>query len=477
MTRFTAISTFNADGMKLYGRRMVESFCRCWPIEVSLRLYNEGWDADALLAYSQPLSASLSRLADETCEIVHLASASPWLDAFKARNRNRTFRDFRCDAVRFSHKAAAVCHAARAVDADVLIWLDGDIVTHAPVTIADLEALAPVGDQWISWLDRASMYPECGFYMLNLRHENHLGFLSAFEAMYADDALYGLTEYHDSYVLQQVVERERATAKSLSGAGRSTTHPLVNGPLGQWFDHLKGTRKREGRSRSSDLKARRQEGYWQMKEIRGIWFPDSDTHFAAQLAHNPLVDGRGTYQLRKFQAALPHVKFRGHAVDVGAHVGLWSRVMAFAFEKVTAFEPLAEHIACFERNIQIPHVELHRVALAEKAGDLQLAADGVNSGNAAVADSGETVRARTLDSFRLKDIDLIKIDVEGFEVPVIAGGEKTLKRERPAVIVEQKPNGSAERYGRGTTDAVELLRSWGAEVVWEIGGDFLLVWK
>lgn len=214
-----------------------------------------------------------------------------------------------------------------------------------------------------------------------------------------------------------------------------------------------------------------------MKEIRGIWFPDSDTHFAAQLAHNPLVDGRGTYQFRKFQAALPHVGGRGHAVDVGAHVGLWSRVMAIAFEKVTAFEPLAEHVACFERNVQAPHVTLHPVALAERAGELRFAADAVNSGNAAVSDSGEAVTALTLDSFRLKGIDLIKIDVEGFEVPVISGGEKTLKREKPAVIVEQKPNGSAERYGRGTTDAVELLRSWGAEVVWEIGGDFLLVWK
>ncbi|TBE54465.1 FkbM family methyltransferase [Rhizobium ruizarguesonis] len=214
-----------------------------------------------------------------------------------------------------------------------------------------------------------------------------------------------------------------------------------------------------------------------MKEIRGIWFPDGDTHFAAQLAHNPQIDGRGTYQFRKYQEALRHGRGRGHAVDIGAHVGLWSRVMALDFAKVTAFEPLSEHVACFERNVAAVHVTLHAVALAEKAGALRLAADRINSGNAAVADTGEAVRARTLDSFRLKGVDLIKIDVEGFEVPVISGGEKTLKRDRPAVIVEQKPNGSAERYGRGTTDAVDLLRSWGAEVVWEIGGDFLLVWK
>ncbi|TBA16096.1 hypothetical protein [Rhizobium ruizarguesonis] len=247
MTRFAAISTFNRAGLELYGRRMVRSFNVHWPQEVILRLYAEGWNA----------------LDFFETGIVDLSSASPWLDAFKARNRYRRFRDFHWDAVRFSHKVAAVCHAARTIDADVLIWLDGDILTHAPVTIADLDALAPVGDEWISWLDRASMYPECGFYMINRRHENHLRLIAAFEDMYVDDALYGLAEYHDSYVLQQVVEREGAVAKSLSGAGRATTHPLINGPLGRWFDHLKGSRKREGRSRPSDLKAPRREGYWQ----------------------------------------------------------------------------------------------------------------------------------------------------------------------------------------------------------------------
>jgi len=244
--KFLAVSTFNRAGLDLYGRRMLASFHQEWPKEAAMRVYSEGWDC---------FDAWGPAVAD-------LAGTSPWLAAFKSRNADRTFKDFRWDGVRFAHKVAAVCHAARQTDVDVLIWLDGDIFTHAPVTMTDLEALAPAGDEWISWLDRTAMYPECGFYMLNCRHENHLRFIAAFEAMYATDALYDLAEYHDSFVLQQVVAREGAVTKSLSGAGRSTSHPLVNGPLGQWFDHLKGPRKREGRSRPGDLKVSRQEGYW-----------------------------------------------------------------------------------------------------------------------------------------------------------------------------------------------------------------------
>lgn len=39
-------------------------------------------------------------------------------------------------------------------------------------------------------------------------------------------------------------------------------HPLINGPLGKWIDHMKGVRKEEGRSRSKDIMVNRTEDYW-----------------------------------------------------------------------------------------------------------------------------------------------------------------------------------------------------------------------
>ncbi|WP_287363109.1 FkbM family methyltransferase [Mesorhizobium sp.] len=218
-----------------------------------------------------------------------------------------------------------------------------------------------------------------------------------------------------------------------------------------------------------------------MKQIKGIWFPDSDEHLEGQLAINPLVDGRGTYQHRKYSRALTHVKTRGHAVDIGAQVGLWSRVMALDFSRVTAFEPLPIHLECFERNLaDAKNVTLHRIALDTKPGDLVIATTPESTGDSHVAVGGETgvaVAARTLDSFELSDIDFLKIDVEGFELPAILGGEQTIRREKPVIIIEQKPKGHAERYGRDRFAALDLLKSWGGRVAWEIGGDFLVEWK
>lgn len=217
-----------------------------------------------------------------------------------------------------------------------------------------------------------------------------------------------------------------------------------------------------------------------MKLIRGMWFPDSDTHLEGQLAINPIVDGRGTYQHKKYVRALGQFGERGHAVDIGAQVGLWSRLMAMDFALVTAFEPLPAHLECFDRNMaDASNVTLHRVALGTDEGTIDLHMPPETTGNTHVAVAGEagvTVPLRTLDSFGLHGIDFLKIDVEGFEREVLLGGEATIRRERPVIIIEQKPNGNAERYGLSRFAALDLLKAWGGRVAWEIGGDFLVEW-
>lgn len=243
--KFAAISTFNKAGLDLYGRRMMQTFAKHWPASVELTVYSEGWSEDC------------------PAKLVDLVSASPWLAAFKERNARIIPRDYRWDAVRFSHKVAAVCHASLSTDADVLIWLDGDIITHAPISEADLEGLAPNGKEWIAWLDREKVYPECGLYMLNCKHKIHHEVTKWFQSQYVEDLVFKLPEWHDSYVLEHVVRHSAVQTKSLSGEGRKTSHPLVNGPLSKFFDHAKGNRKKSGRTPKGERKIRDGVAYWQ----------------------------------------------------------------------------------------------------------------------------------------------------------------------------------------------------------------------
>lgn len=229
-----------------------------------------------------------------------------------------------------------------------------------------------------------------------------------------------------------------------------------------------------------------------MKQVHGIWIPDSDTHFTSMISGGRhLVDGKGTYQLRKYLAALSRVrKERRVALDIGGHVGLWSRVMAKDFKQVIAFEPLGVHVDCFRCNLfSIPfghNVTLHQRAVADASGKMiEVFMPGNNTGHAHVLMSDpetaeglrELVESIAIDDLEFPDvIDFMKIDVEGFELNVLHGAKETICMHKPTIIVEQKANGNAERYGLGQHDAVKLLQRWGMKEVEVISGDHIMVW-
>jgi FkbM family methyltransferase len=216
-----------------------------------------------------------------------------------------------------------------------------------------------------------------------------------------------------------------------------------------------------------------------MKQVHGIWLPDNDEHFAIHLERGPKHNGIGTYQYSKIMEAVKYIPSarRRVALDVGAHVGLWSRVLADMFHSVVAFEPVHWNNECFVKNVTAENVSLCSYALGDHSGTSSMSNDNVvNSGNWRIDPKGNThVVSVMLDEFDTKDVDFIKIDVEGRELNVIHGAKKTILRDKPFMLVEQKPR-NAERYGYTQTQAVDTLNSWGAKVIWIKSGDYFMGW-
>lgn len=201
------------------------------------------------------------------------------------------------------------------------------------------------------------------------------------------------------------------------------------------------------------------------------------------------VDGKLTYQKRKLDVAVGHAKNRRVALDIGAHVGLWSMWLCRLFQHVVAFEPVPDHAELFQRNVPGQNVHLHRVALGNGAGLVDMQVPEETTGNAHVAIPSvhpgtrgvahpdririyKGIELRTLDSFNLAVVDFIKIDVEGFERAVLEGAKQTILRTKPVIVIEQKGNESA--YGDGPNAALKLLQSWGGKIKTEISGDYIL---
>jgi hypothetical protein len=276
---FAAVTTCHAEGWRLYGRDMVESFLRHWPKSVSLYVYAEGFAPDLndprvvwldLLAECPNLVAFKERHRDDP-KAHGRQARHHWEVKFRIRNPLFRVRKVECwglgyrwDAVRFSHKPFSIFDAARRVTSDVLFWIDADIRVFADVPIAFLEEVMPP-DCFISYL-RRPRFSECGFVGYNLRHPATRVFLAEFERLYTSDALFKEREYHDSFlfdIVRRRVERRGCVSYDIGqGIGDEGGHVFVNSPLGRFMDHMKGERKAEGRSRESDLIVARDEDYW-----------------------------------------------------------------------------------------------------------------------------------------------------------------------------------------------------------------------
>jgi hypothetical protein len=238
---------------------MVKSFDKHWPDDISLTVYAEDF------TFKRPSERVLIRDLHKSVNNLVKFKKKWGKDPKRCGIGHGKPYQYRMDAVKFSNKAYTVIDAARTFDADVLIWMDVDTVTHQDVPKTFLESLLP-HDVFISWLERRDFYPEVGFYLLSLKHPEKDRVIDAWEHLYNSAEIFDLDEWHDAWTLEHVVrdfEREGVIkTHSISGKGAPFNHVLINSPLGKYLDHLKGKYKKLKRSPAGTLKVRRKEKHW-----------------------------------------------------------------------------------------------------------------------------------------------------------------------------------------------------------------------
>jgi FkbM family methyltransferase len=150
--------------------------------------------------------------------------------------------------------------------------------------------------------------------------------------------------------------------------------------------------------------------------------------------------------------------------DVGANIGHY--MMLFARHVgpnglVLSFEPDPENLIELRRNVEshsLCNVEVHAVAVGAADVDVNLQ-PGLNA-RVTLDGSGPVVVAqRRLDSVVGGRLDLLKVDVEGYEGHVLAGATRVLRALRPRLFVEIHPWMLVPPYG--VDDVVAMLAGTG----------------
>ena len=192
-----------------------------------------------------------------------------------------------------------------------------------------------------------------------------------------------------------------------------------------------------------------------------------DTSFGFKIHLDPLFDKnienviyeRGVYEQGTVSVLQEFLQAGDTFVDAGANIGWLSLVGAKKVGvngKIFSFEPVPSTHEILKSNKelnQFTQIQLNQFALGNKEENLNIYPEKENRGGASIlnhqSENGVEIEVKTLDSLNLKTaINVIKIDVEGFELDVLKGGIDTIKKDKPKLIIEHSidRNNTAEQY-------------------------------
>ncbi len=195
----------------------------------------------------------------------------------------------------------------------------------------------------------------------------------------------------------------------------------------------------------------------------------------------------GEYE-RSVSAAVAAVTRPGDlCIDVGANIGWFSTLMASLACPVTdntefpghvlAIEPSTRTRAALDVNLALcpsgKSVTVAQFAVGDKAGMATLCTfPGLPNGHASLSDQGfvgpltESVEVVTLNELlrsfepaQNREVDLVKVDIEGFELFFLRGATSLFRQKQPPIILMEMALGTSEHFGYGPQALVDFVQS------------------
>jgi FkbM family methyltransferase len=172
-------------------------------------------------------------------------------------------------------------------------------------------------------------------------------------------------------------------------------------------------------------------------------------HDFSETISNVIRQSKTFFEIQFLDFILKNYPDQKEIMDIGANIGNHSLFFANFLNctKVHSFEPFPQNVSVLKKNMSnaIVDHEIYDIALSSKAGEMTLYnSQSDNYGGFSLHNYGKGIsymvqpyiKVRTLDSFNLDNISMIKIDVENHENEVLDGARATIKRTRPIIFIE-----------------------------------------
>lgn len=196
-----------------------------------------------------------------------------------------------------------------------------------------------------------------------------------------------------------------------------------------------------------------------IEKVNGFWVPSNDMHIEKWKQGQPFTQNKCLLKFIEW-CKIQNKKFRT-VLDIGAWCGTWSKAIEPYAKTVVAYEPDKTHFACLERNCT-QNCKPMNLAVGSAMKNVSLTEDDFTQSKRVYADGD--IAMVTIDSIEQQDIDLIKIDVEGYEMEVLRGAKLKLPSVKYIMI---ELNNNTKKYGSSNLQVEKYLKELGFKVLME----------
>lgn len=174
------------------------------------------------------------------------------------------------------------------------------------------------------------------------------------------------------------------------------------------------------------------------------------------------------------------------AIDVGAALGSYSWILSRKSKCVYAFEPGTKHADYLEKSIYLSNINIVRSAVGVDERKVSMYVPNIDEAglhSATLSSSNPVAQTpsvltievpqTSIDSmfstagYKHRRIDLLKVDVEGYELEVLQGATSIISSHHPIIICEIE-----KRHNPRCEEVFQLLRDLGYQCFAYVGGKY-----
>ena len=473
MDFITFFTTFNEEGYILYGRAWVRTFINAIGANrnIKARIYCEGFKPD---------------IHHDFVEYVDFAEAIPehrkWkVEYLKYTKHMKYTKDM---TVRFSHKAFVIQHAIKNPSTQFMVWLDGDCI-FKPSEYSSFASSLTGGKllacQVESIEDTPISHVESGVLIFDTDHPDLDTLVDAYKFFYTPKELIKMPndncdtkgtgnwqDYgpYDGFILHKSlvatgIDFQNLNSTELVESPVATPDETFHHPeLNSRFVHNIGHAGKLEYMKLNDSLGIAENFEWSHHQTNELSNLDRVIKASTEVVtasyrgvfpmviHTPEIDTVVSGDIYLYQRWEEHIadiivdnmKPNGIFVDIGANIGWHSKVVQNAGYDVIAFEPLALNFDVLKQNCEKQGSQLFNIGLGNERGSFSMNINPHNYGDSWISETGTT----TINVERLDDIldvataqrvDVVKMDVQGFETLVLEGGLNFFDSLRPGTTI------------------------------------------